>query len=152
MNEIVRLSPDIIFSTVVGKSTVHLYQAYADFGFDPRNMPIASLTTTEAEIRAMGAGVGKAISPPPRTSRAYPGQQTPLSSSATSAASGVTSPQICAWRRPIFRFISLRVHLNSPIHWTRKFCDRWCLARPSMHPKGPYRSMQTAVTPICGAA
>jgi Periplasmic binding protein domain len=32
---------------VVGESTVHLYQAYADFGFDPRNMPIASLTTTE---------------------------------------------------------------------------------------------------------
>jgi ABC-type branched-subunit amino acid transport system substrate-binding protein len=59
MNEIVRLSPDIIFSTVVGESTVHLYQAYADFGFDPGNMPIASLTTTEAEIRAMGAGVGE---------------------------------------------------------------------------------------------
>jgi branched-chain amino acid transport system substrate-binding protein len=59
MNEIVQLSPDIIFSTVVGESTVHLYQAYADFGLDPRNMPIASLTTTEAEIRAMGADVGE---------------------------------------------------------------------------------------------
>jgi branched-chain amino acid transport system substrate-binding protein len=59
MNEISQLSPDIIFSTVVGESTVHLYQAYADFGFDPRNMPIASLTTTEAEIRAMGADVGE---------------------------------------------------------------------------------------------
>lgn len=59
MNEIVQLSPDIIFSTVVGESTVHLYQAYADFGFESRNMPIASLTTTEAEIRAMGADVGQ---------------------------------------------------------------------------------------------
>jgi branched-chain amino acid transport system substrate-binding protein len=59
MNEIVQLSPDIIFSTVVGESTVHLYQAYADFGLDPRNMPIASLTTTETEIRAMGADVGE---------------------------------------------------------------------------------------------
>lgn len=59
MNEIAQLSPDVIFSTVVGESTVHLYQAYADFGFDPRNMPIASLTTTEAEIRAMGADVGE---------------------------------------------------------------------------------------------
>ncbi len=59
MNEIVQLSPDIIFSTVVGESTVHLYQTYADFGFDPRNMPIASLTTTEAEIRAMGADVAE---------------------------------------------------------------------------------------------
>ena len=59
MNEIVQLSPDVIFSTVVGDSTVHLYQTYADFGFDPRNMPVASLTTTEAEIRAMGADVGE---------------------------------------------------------------------------------------------
>ena len=59
LNEIRQLSPDVIFSTVVGEATVHLYQAYADFGFDPRNMPITSLTTTEAEIRAMGPDVGE---------------------------------------------------------------------------------------------
>jgi branched-chain amino acid transport system substrate-binding protein len=59
MNDILQLSPDVIFSTVVGEATVHLYQAYADFGFDPRTMPIASLTTTEAEIRAMGPDVGE---------------------------------------------------------------------------------------------
>lgn len=59
LNEIRDLSPDVIFSTVVGEATVYLYQAYADFGFDPRVMPIASLTTTEAEIRAMGPDVGE---------------------------------------------------------------------------------------------
>jgi len=59
LNEICELSPDVIFSTVVGEATVYLYQAYADFGFDPKNLPIASLTTTEAEIAAMGPDVGE---------------------------------------------------------------------------------------------
>ena len=59
VREIRELRPDVIFSTVVGDATVHLYQAYADAGFDPKVMPIASLTTTEAEIRAMGFDVGE---------------------------------------------------------------------------------------------
>ena len=49
--------PDFIFSTVVGDSTASLYRAYADAGFDPKTMPIASLTTSEAEISQMGADV-----------------------------------------------------------------------------------------------
>jgi ABC-type branched-subunit amino acid transport system substrate-binding protein len=59
MRDIRRQQPDVIFSTVVGDSTIHLYQSYADAGFDPKVMPIASLTTTEAEIRAMGFDVGE---------------------------------------------------------------------------------------------
>ncbi|MGE0761377.1 MAG: transporter substrate-binding domain-containing protein [Pirellulaceae bacterium] len=59
MRDINRLQPDVIFSTVVGDSTIYLYQSYADAGFDPRLMPIASLTTTEAEVRAMGFDVGE---------------------------------------------------------------------------------------------
>jgi ABC-type branched-subunit amino acid transport system substrate-binding protein len=51
--------PNVIFSTVVGDSTIYLYQSYIDAGFDPKLMPIASLTTTEAEIRAMGVDVGE---------------------------------------------------------------------------------------------
>jgi ABC-type branched-subunit amino acid transport system substrate-binding protein len=50
-----RMRPDVIFSTVVGDSTGCLYQAYSDAGFDPKVTPIGSLTTTEAEVRAMGA-------------------------------------------------------------------------------------------------
>ncbi len=50
---------DVIFSTVVGYSTVYLYQSCADAGFDPKVTPIASLTTTEAEVRAMGGDVAE---------------------------------------------------------------------------------------------
>jgi len=49
--------PDFIFSTVVGDSTASLYRAYAEAGFDPKTMPICSLTTSEAEISQMGADV-----------------------------------------------------------------------------------------------
>ena len=49
--------PDFIFSTVVGDYTASLYRAYADAGFDPKTMPICSLTTSEAEVSEMGRGV-----------------------------------------------------------------------------------------------
>ena len=60
MRDIEDAGADVIFSTVVGRGTSFLYQAYADAGFDPKRMPIASLTTTEAELRAMGLDVGEA--------------------------------------------------------------------------------------------
>jgi branched-chain amino acid transport system substrate-binding protein len=59
MRAIRDLRPDVVFSTVVGDATVWLYQCYAEAGFDARQMPIASLTTTESEIRAMGFDVGE---------------------------------------------------------------------------------------------
>lgn len=59
MRDIRRQHPDVIFSTVVGDGTVYLYQSYVDAGFDPNVVPIASLTTTEAEIRAMGFDVAE---------------------------------------------------------------------------------------------
>jgi len=58
MRNVKQLRPDVIFSTVVGQATAYLYQAYADAGFKPSSMPIASLTTSEAEIKLMGADVG----------------------------------------------------------------------------------------------
>ena len=60
MRDVKEAAADVIFSTVVGDGTSHLYQAYADANFDPRRRPIASLTTTEAELRAMGFEVGEA--------------------------------------------------------------------------------------------
>lgn len=59
MQEIKRVQPDVVFSTVVGDATTYLYQAYSDMGLDPKVMPIASLTTSEAEIAAMGHDVGE---------------------------------------------------------------------------------------------
>ncbi len=57
MQDVRARQPDFIFSTVVGDSTASLYRAYADAGFNPQTMPIASLTTSEAEIAQMGADV-----------------------------------------------------------------------------------------------
>ena len=52
-------APDFIFSTVVGAGTSLLYRAYAKLGLDPQRMPIASLTTSEAEVQEMGADVAE---------------------------------------------------------------------------------------------
>jgi branched-chain amino acid transport system substrate-binding protein len=49
-----KTSPDVIFSTVVGSGTATLYRAHRAAGFDPTRMPIASLTTSEAEVAEMG--------------------------------------------------------------------------------------------------
>jgi ABC-type branched-subunit amino acid transport system substrate-binding protein len=57
MRQIKNSGADVIFSTVVGDSTVYLYQAFAEAGLDARVTPIASLTTTESEVRAMGFDV-----------------------------------------------------------------------------------------------
>ncbi len=57
MRDVKDKRPDFIFSTVVGDCTAKLYRAYADAGFDPKTMPIGSLTTSEAEISQMGAAV-----------------------------------------------------------------------------------------------
>lgn len=59
LRDIKRAQPDVIFSTVVGELTTFLYQAYHDLGLNPKTVPIASLTTTEAEIQAMGYDVGE---------------------------------------------------------------------------------------------
>jgi len=49
-----KTSPDVIFSTVVGSGTSTLYKSYRAAGLDPARMPIASLTTSEAEVADMG--------------------------------------------------------------------------------------------------
>lgn len=55
--DIIEKQPDFVFSTVVGKGTRMLYQAYANAGLDPLKMPIASLTTCEAEVSDMGTHI-----------------------------------------------------------------------------------------------
>ncbi|MBL8488822.1 MAG: transporter substrate-binding domain-containing protein [Rhodocyclaceae bacterium] len=55
IRDIKKRDPSFIFSTVVGESTRHLYRAYAQAGLNPREVPIASLTTCEVEVEGMGA-------------------------------------------------------------------------------------------------
>lgn len=55
---------DVVFSTVVGTGTAELYRAIARRYGDGRRPPIASLTTSEAEVAKMesgGAGGGRAV-------------------------------------------------------------------------------------------
>ncbi|HEU0149464.1 MAG TPA: transporter substrate-binding domain-containing protein [Bradyrhizobium sp.] len=54
-----KTSPEVIFSTVVGTGTAAFYSAYRAAGFDPARMPIASLSTSEAEVAEMGAEVAE---------------------------------------------------------------------------------------------
>lgn len=60
------LRPDVIFSTVVGVPAAYFYEACADAGIDGRATPIASLTTTEAEVGLMrdGAALGAITAAP----------------------------------------------------------------------------------------
>jgi branched-chain amino acid transport system substrate-binding protein len=55
--DIRRKAPDWIFCTVIGKTVPYLYEAFAEAGFDPATMPIASLNTSETEISAMKKGI-----------------------------------------------------------------------------------------------
>ncbi len=59
IRQIGKLAPDVIFSTVVGRATAVFYQAFHDAGFDAARMPIASLTTSEAEVAEMPAAVAE---------------------------------------------------------------------------------------------
>lgn len=58
--------PDFIFSTVVGDSTQYLYRVYAEAGLNPKEIPIGSLTTLEAEVAQIGveAAAGHVSSAP----------------------------------------------------------------------------------------
>ncbi|MDI3328908.1 MAG: transporter substrate-binding protein [Alicyclobacillaceae bacterium] len=56
MEEIARLRPDMIFSTLVGVSVPAFYEAYARRGFRPETIPICSPITSERENAAMSPG------------------------------------------------------------------------------------------------
>ena len=54
VQEIKRLAPDAVFSTVVVQAAERLYWFYADAGIDRRRLPIASLTFAEDQIHVVG--------------------------------------------------------------------------------------------------
>lgn len=54
INKMKSTQPNVIFSTVVGDSVVALHRQYRAAGLDPEKMPMASLTTSEVEVAAMG--------------------------------------------------------------------------------------------------
>ncbi|QWG26075.1 transporter substrate-binding domain-containing protein [Bradyrhizobium sediminis] len=50
-------SPNVVFSTVVGRAAQTFYRLYREAGLDPATLPIASLTMAEGEVQAIGAGL-----------------------------------------------------------------------------------------------
>lgn len=47
-------APDMLFSTVVGRTAQRFYRLYREMGFDPAQLPIASLTMVEGEVQEIG--------------------------------------------------------------------------------------------------
>lgn len=58
-NDLESSQPDFIFSTIVGDSTTAFYQHFKQLGYRAAQLPIASLTTSEIEIRHMGLEAGE---------------------------------------------------------------------------------------------
>ncbi len=54
LSDILEKRPDVIFSTIVGSATRLFYRKYWSAGLQPAQMPIASLTTSEAEVAEIG--------------------------------------------------------------------------------------------------
>lgn len=54
INRIRREEPDVIFCTLVGDSDVAFQRQFHAAGFNPEKMPVASLTRSEVEVRAIG--------------------------------------------------------------------------------------------------
>ena len=59
IQDIKKQQPEVIFCNFVGEAIVHFYEAYADAGLDPSTTPIASLTTSENDIREMTNGIAE---------------------------------------------------------------------------------------------
>lgn len=50
-------APEVLFSTVVGRTAQRFHQLYREAGLDPAQIPIASLTMAEGEVREIGAAL-----------------------------------------------------------------------------------------------
>ncbi|MBS3805254.1 MAG: transporter substrate-binding domain-containing protein [Oleiphilaceae bacterium] len=55
LRSIKEAQPDVVFSTLVGDSARLFYRLYREYGLDPKQTPIASLSMAEEEIRLIGA-------------------------------------------------------------------------------------------------
>jgi branched-chain amino acid transport system substrate-binding protein len=60
-NRLIALSPDFIFSTVVGAGNSHLHRALADAGLNPFKTPVASHMSSETEIADIGADLAEGL-------------------------------------------------------------------------------------------
>ncbi|MBT4889633.1 MAG: transporter substrate-binding domain-containing protein [Rhodospirillales bacterium] len=54
IQDIAKLKPDVVISTIVGDGIMDLYSAFQDAGISSDEIPIASMVTSEVEIEKMG--------------------------------------------------------------------------------------------------
>lgn len=54
LEDIKAVKPSVVFSTLVGESARLFYALYREHGLDPHEMPIASLSMAEEEVRLIG--------------------------------------------------------------------------------------------------
>lgn len=59
IDSIAATQPEVIYSTIVGAGIVPFYTAFKEAGFDGRILPIASQSTSEADIVSMAPGVAE---------------------------------------------------------------------------------------------
>jgi urea transport system substrate-binding protein len=52
-------APTVLFSNMVGDSTIAFYKQFSNAGFTPDTLPIAATVTTEVEVQAMGVEFAK---------------------------------------------------------------------------------------------
>ncbi len=150
MRDIQQTQPDVIFSTVVGQATAHLYQCYADAGLDPKVIPIASLTTTEAEVGLMGADVGEGHITAASYFEGVDTEANNIFVSNYKKRSATASPPTCVWRPRISRSTSSPRPWRRPTRWTRTSSGRWCWAASSTLRRAASASTTQTATPICG--
>jgi len=55
INKIKQAKPDVVFSAVAGDSVVPFYKQYQQYGISTTEIPIASISTSEATIKGIGA-------------------------------------------------------------------------------------------------
>lgn len=59
INKIKEAKPDVIFSVVAGNAAVPFYKQYSQYGMDPKQVPICSISTSEATLKGIGdAAIG----------------------------------------------------------------------------------------------
>ena len=103
INEVVedirRIQPDVVFSTLIGSDAERFYRRYHEMGLSAARMPIASLTMTEAEVAQVGPACVPATSPRPRISIRWTRRPTRISWRAGGSASASARPASTPRRR-----------------------------------------------------
>ena len=149
--QIEKLKPDVVFSTVVGRATAVFYEAYHD-ALGPTRPPIASLTTSEAEVADMRPEAAEGHITGRPSSRHWPRRPPNALSATTSKGSARTLPSRPAPRPPTSRCIWPPERCAAPAPTIPTFCCANCANRSLTRLRGGFASTPRTIIPSCGLA